>query len=115
MFFVIAAFIFIFNCIKYYFYIRCVNNIRSRDSYTCKFNYKGGTAYGFEYLGEHNFYGSRTYTADEYVEYMKTHSDHITLKAEKRDAFFGGIREAVLRHGNKIVFNATYVLDLYRK
>lgn len=83
--------------------------------YTCKFNYKGGTAYGFEYLGEHNFYGSRTYTADEYVEYMKTHSDHITIKAEKRDSFFGGIHEAVLRHGNKIVFNATYVLDLYRK
>lgn len=87
----------------------------SEQPYTCKFDYKAGTAHGFTYLGEHKFFGSRTYTADEYIAYIKTHSDHITLKADKRDAFFSGIREAILRHGGTITFNATYMLDLYRK
>lgn len=87
----------------------------SEQPYTCKFDYKAGTAHGFTYLGEHKFFGSRTYTADEYVAYIKTHSGHITLKADKRDAFFSGIREAVVRHGGTITVNATYMLDLYRK
>lgn len=83
--------------------------------YTCKFNYKNGESYGFTYLGEYKFYGERSYTAQGFIEYIKTNADLITIKDSSRDAFFSGIRDAIMKHGNKIVVRATYVLDLYQK
>ena len=83
--------------------------------YTCKFNYKNGESYGFTYLGEYKFYGERSYTAQGFIEYIKTNADLITIKDSNRDVFFSGIRDAIMKHGNKIVVRATYVLDLYQK
>ncbi|MBQ5316440.1 MAG: class I SAM-dependent methyltransferase [Oscillospiraceae bacterium] len=82
--------------------------------YTQKFDYKAGADYGFEYLGETHFHNTRTYTADEYIEYIKTHSTHITINEKYRDRFFGGIHEAVESFGG-ITFNDTYPLHLYRR
>jgi SAM-dependent methyltransferase len=83
--------------------------------YTCKFNYENGSTYGFVYLGRSNFHGQRVYTADEYVEFVKTNADLITIKEEMREPFFDGIHDAIMRHGNKIVIQSVYVLDLYQK
>ena len=87
----------------------------SETPYKQKFNYEAGEKYGFHYLGRKDFQGKRNYTADEYIEYIKTHSDHITIKEEYRDPFFNGIHTAILNHGNNISFRDTYVLYLYQK
>lgn len=87
----------------------------SEMPYNQKFNYEAGEKYGFHYLGKKDFYGKRNYTADEYIEYIKTHSDHITIKEEYRSPFFNGIRAAILNHGNNISFRDTYILYLYQK
>lgn len=83
--------------------------------YTCKFDYKNGEAYGFKYVERKEFYGSRIYNADEFVEFIKTNADLITIKEENKEAFFNGIHDAIERHENKIAINSTYVLDLYKK
>ena len=86
-----------------------------RIPYTCKFDYTNGAKYGFTYMERKAFYGNRSYTADGFVEYIKTHADHITIKEENKEAFFKGIHESIMRHGNEMKINATYVLDLYKK
>jgi len=46
---------------------------------------------------------------------MGTHSTHIALKEEAREPFFNGVRDAIIRHGNKVVYNDEYVVYLYKK
>ena len=87
----------------------------SETPYKQKFNYEAGEKYGFHYLGRKDFQGKRNYAADEYIEYIKTHSDHITIKEEYRNPFFNGIHTAILNHGNNLSFRDTYVLYLYQK
>jgi hypothetical protein len=83
--------------------------------YNRKFNYLNGTAHGFSFSGKHVFKGIREYTADEYLEYIGTHSNHITIYPEYRECFFEGIRQAILHHGDRITFNDDYILYLYKK
>ena len=82
--------------------------------YTQKFDKTCGADYGFDYLGETRFYNKRTYNADDYIEYIKTHSTHIMIKEEYKDRFFGGIHAAVEEYGS-ISYNDTYNLHLCRK
>ena len=84
-------------------------------SYSCMFNYEAGEQYGFHYIGRKVFKGRRTYNADDYIEFIKTHSDHITIQREYADSFFGGIHDAIMRHGGTLEFIDDYVLDLYQK
>ena len=88
---------------------------KPENPYKCKFNYENGTAYGLQYLGKKEFYGKREFSADEYIEYIHTHSDHTAIAEDCRESFFEGIRGAILQHGDRIVFYGTYVLYLYRK
>lgn len=83
--------------------------------YTCKFDYTKGEVYGFTYVERKEFYGSRSYNADGFVEYIKTNADLITIKEENRELFFKGIHDAIVRHGDAIIIQATYVLDIYKK
>lgn len=87
----------------------------SDQPYRQKFDYMNGTAYGFEFIERAEFPGRREYTADAYLQYLGTHSDHITLNEKYRRPFFDGVREAILRHGGKVVFDDRYLLYLYRK
>ena len=87
----------------------------SEQPYRQRFDYLKGAAYGFTFVGKTEFTGRRRYTADEYVAFLGTHSDHITLAEASRKPFFDGIREAILRHGDRIAFDDTYPLYLYRK
>ena len=87
----------------------------SEVPYRQRFRYDIGEDYGFSYLGKFGFAGRREYTADDYMQFCNTHSDHITMKDEYREPFFEGLREAVLHHGNKMVFDDSYILHLYRK
>jgi SAM-dependent methyltransferase len=83
--------------------------------YKQRFPYADAPKYGFIDMEEHSFPSSRRYTADEYVEYIHTHSDHIMLREECKAAFYGGIRDAILRHGDKIEFRDEFALHLCRK
>ena len=87
----------------------------SEQPYCRKFDYMAGEAYGFTFVEKAEFPGRRAYTADEYIEYIGTHSDHITLAEQAREPFLEGVREAILRHGDRIVFDDRYVLYLYQK
>ena len=85
----------------------------TEQPYRQKFDYEGGAAYGFEYCVRKEFYGKRHYNADDYIEYIKTHSDHITIKEEYKDRFFGGIHDAVAEYGG-VDFMDTFVLHIYK-
>jgi hypothetical protein len=87
----------------------------TNQPYDQHFDYMNGESYGLTFIETKSWPGKRVYTADEHNEYLGTHSTHITLRKEYRDLFFNGVRDAVLRHGNRIVFNDKYVLYLYRK
>jgi trans-aconitate methyltransferase len=79
------------------------------------FDYLHATDYGYVDLTRHDFYGKRTFTADEYVQYCGTHSDHILIPEPYRTPFFEGLRSTVLAAGNKVEFYDTYVLYLTKK
>ncbi|MBO4747424.1 MAG: methyltransferase domain-containing protein [Clostridiales bacterium] len=79
------------------------------------FGYKNAPAYGFTEVETYNFYGTRELTADDYVEYSRTHCDHLVIPEPYNTQFFDGLRNAVLEEGNKIIFKDTYVLYLTRK
>ncbi len=88
---------------------------RTDAPYRQRFPYLDAPKYGFESEERFSFPSARRYTADEYVEYIHTHSDHIMLREECKEAFYGGIRDAIVRHGNKIEFRDEFILYLCRK
>lgn len=87
----------------------------SEHPYRRRFHYEDGERYGLRFLGKTEFHGTRRYDADAYLEFIQTHSDHILLREEHRKPFFDGIRDAILRHGNKIEFLDTFPVYLYQK
>ena len=87
----------------------------TNQPYDQHFDYMNGGKYGLTFIEEKSFHGRREYTADEHTEYMGTHSTHIALKEEAREPFFNGVRDAIIRHGNKVVYNDEYVVYLYKK
>ena len=79
------------------------------------FDYLHATDYGYVDMTRKDFYGKRVFTADEYVQYCGTHSDHILIPEPYKTCFFEGLRNAVLDAGNKVEFIDTYVLYLAKK
>ena len=82
---------------------------------TAPFDYRHATDYGFVQFEKREFFGERIFTADEYVAFCGTHCDHIVIPEPYKTKFFEGLRNAVLAHGNRLVFKDTYVLYLARK
>ena len=79
------------------------------------FHYDNAPKYGFINFERREFYGKREMTADEYVAFSGTHCDHMVIPEPYKTKFFDGLHEAVLKAGDKIVFNDTYVLYLTKK
>ena len=79
------------------------------------FGYDHAPDYGFVEFEKREFYGKRTFTAEEYVAFCGTHCDHLVIPEPYRSPFFDGLREAVLAAGDRIVFDDTHVLYLARK
>ena len=80
-----------------------------------KFQYANAQNYGYAAPERREYRGKREMTADEYIAFCGTHCDHIVLAEPNRTPFFEGLRQAVLKANNKIVFNDTFVLYLARK
>lgn len=83
--------------------------------YTRKLEYNNVVNYGFTDFEFRKHMKVRQFSADEYVEYISTHSDHITLQEPEKSKFYEGIRGAILKAGNKITLNDTIALYLARK
>ena len=79
------------------------------------FHYENATNYGYKIFERRDFYGERKFTADEYVAFCKTHCDHLVIPEPYETKFFDGLRNAVLAHGNSVVFKDTYILYLAKK
>ena len=79
------------------------------------FHYDNAPNYGYKNFERRDFYGERRFTADEYVAFSKTHCDHLVIPEPYNTKFFDGLRNAVLAHGNCIIFKDTYVLYLAKK
>ena len=80
-----------------------------------RFRYTAAAEYGYTEVERHEFKGQRVFTADEYAAFCGTHSDHIVIPEPLRTEFFEDLRKAVLKAGDRIVFNDTYVLYLAKK
>lgn len=82
---------------------------------TAPFDYGNAVNYGYVEFEKREYHGQRVFTADEYVAFCGTHCDHIVIPEPYKSRFFTGLKEAVLKAGNRIVFNDTYDLYLARK
>jgi len=83
--------------------------------YTCNLDYSNVVNYGFVDFECRNYHKTREFNADEFVSYIGTHCDHITLQEPYKTKFYTGIKDAILRAGNIITMNDTIVLYLSRK
>lgn len=57
----------------------------------------------------------RKLNADEYICYISTHCEHITLDEPYKSYYYAGIRKAVVEAGNEIVIIDTIPLYLVQK
>lgn len=71
--------------------------------------------YGYVDFERRDFCGKREMTSEEYVMFSGTHCDHMVIPEPYNTKFFEGLRNAVLAHGDKVIFNDTYVLYLTKK
>lgn len=90
-------------------------HFRVETKYTCKLNYNNVVNYGFTNFEYHDYKKVRVLNADEYIAWISTHVEHITLEEPYKSRFYNGIREAILNAGNKITINDTIALYLARK
>ena len=79
------------------------------------FVYSHACDYGYVSFEKREFPGERVFTAEEYVAFSQTHSDHIVIPEPYRTPFFRGLYDAVKEAGDRIVFRDTYVLYLAEK
>lgn len=79
------------------------------------FGYANAPNYGYVEFEKREYNGKREFTADAYLAYIGTHSDHIVIPERYKSKLFNGIKEAVIEAGNKIVFHDTYVLFVAKK
>ena len=71
--------------------------------------------YGFTDVSSKRYYQTRTYTAEEFLTYIATDADHLTLSETKREAFFNEIRKLIVRYGNKITIYDTIDFQIAKK
>ncbi len=71
--------------------------------------------YGFEGIKYSIYHMDKDFTAEEYMELLRTYPDHMALEEERRQALFAGIYEAIERHGGTITVHYIMDLELARK
>ena len=67
--------------------------------------------YGFKDISMKFYDGEKTYSADEYIVLLETMSDHKSLPNSNRMALYAGIKEAIIKHGNR--HKVDYIFQLY--
>ncbi len=83
--------------------------------YTCKLDYNNVVNYGFSDFQYKEYKTVREFNADDFVSYIGTHSDHITLNEPYKTNLFEGIKKVIRDTGDKIVIFDTIALYLAKK
>ena len=83
--------------------------------YNCKMKYENVVNYGFINYKYKQWKKVRQLNADQYISYISTHCEHITLEEPYRSKFYAGVRKAILDAGNKIIINDNITLYLAQK
>lgn len=86
-----------------------------KQRYTCKMNYEHATKYGFTNFTCMEWKKQRELDVEEYISYISTHCEHITLEEPYKTNFYNGIRDAFRKNGNKILIEDTMPLYLVQK
>lgn len=79
------------------------------------FKYSNAVKYGYVDYEERTFPLVRVFDAENYVNYVKTHSDHIVIPEPHRTPFFEGLYKTVKENGDRVEYNDTCILRLARK
>lgn len=83
--------------------------------YTCKLHYDNVVNYGFVDYSYREWKKVRVLNADEYISWISTHIEHITLQEPYKSRFYNGIREVIIEAGNIITINDTIALHIAKK
>ncbi len=86
-----------------------------KQKYSCKMEYQNVLHYGFTNLQYTEWKRERILNAEEYICYIGTHCEHITLEEPYRTKFYQGIRAAFGNAGNQIIIVDTIPLYLVQK
>jgi SAM-dependent methyltransferase len=86
-----------------------------KQRYNRKMKYDNVVNYGFVNYKYKDWKKVRTLNADEYISYISTHCEHITLEEPYKSKFYMGVRKAIIEAGNKIIINDTIPLYLAQK
>lgn len=97
-----------------------INNVYNNffhveQKYNCRMQYENVLNYGFENLKYKEWKKTRKLNAEEYICYISTHCEHITLKEPYKSNFYNGIRKIIHDAGNEIVITDTIPLYLVQK
>ena len=86
-----------------------------KQRYNCKMKYDNVVNYGLVNYKYQDWKKVRTLNADEYISYISTNCEHITLEEPYKSKFYTGVRKAIIDAGNKIIINDTIPLYLAQK
>ncbi len=86
-----------------------------KQKYNCRMNYENVTNHGFTNFTYLEWKKQRELDAEEYISYISTHCEHITLEEPYKTDFYNGIRDVFMKCGNKIKIIDTIPLYLVQK
>lgn len=86
-----------------------------KQRYNRKIQYNNVVNYGFVNYKYKDWKKVRTLNADEYISYISTHCEHITLQEPYKSKFYEAVRKAIMDFGNKIIIKDTIPLYLAPK
>ena len=71
--------------------------------------------YGFADLANKTYHWTKNFTADGYMQLLKTYPDHMALPQEERAILFSDIHHAIEKHGGMITVHYMADMQLARK
>lgn len=88
---------------------------KPEEPYIKYLKYENALNYGFVDFECRHYSETREYNADEFISWTMIKAPQLTLKEPNKSKFVTGIRDAILRFGNKIILHDDIVLYLARK
>lgn len=79
------------------------------------FRFEDLGVYGFKDISMKFYDASRIFSANEYIIWLETMSDHIRLPDNIRISLFNGIKETITKHGNQHKVDFIFQLYMGRK
>lgn len=86
-----------------------------KRKYTCRMQYQNSVNYGFIPVSYQEWQQERVLTTDQYLSYLGTSCEEITLEEPYKSRFYAAVRKAVDQAGGFIRILDTIPLYLYQK